>query len=120
MMIKIKKNHPSIFNSLFIGRAYCLEGIWTITSYCPEGVRTTTSYCPEPLSNVRAGWPCLYLAFLTLFPSQQRWPLTKVPSLQTTGSPQGTGFPRTSGQNSGTFGPSLRVAFRGLGNFFET
>ena len=46
--------------------------------------------------------------------------LTKVPSLKTTGSPQGTGFPSTSGQNSGTFGTALRGALRGLGNFFKT
>ena len=38
--------------------------------------------------------------------------LTKVPSLQTTGSPQGTGFPSTSGQNSGTFGAALRQGLK--------
>ena len=43
-----------------------------------------------------------------------------MPSLQTTGSPQGTGFPLTSGQNSGTFGAALRGALSGLGNFFKT
>ena len=46
--------------------------------------------------------------------------LTKVPNLQTTGSPQGTGFPSTSGQISGTFGAALRGALMGLGNFFKT
>ena len=46
--------------------------------------------------------------------------LTKVPSLQTTGSPQGTGFPSTSGKNSGTFGAALRGALRELGNFLKT
>ena len=45
--------------------------------------------------------------------------LTKVPSLQTTGSPQGTGFPSTSGQKYGIFGAALRGALRGLGNFFK-
>ena len=35
--------------------------------------------------------------------------------LQTAGSPQETGFPSTSGQNSGTFGATIRWALRGWG-----
>ena len=44
----------------------------------------------------------------------------KVAILHTTGSPQGTGFPSTSGLNSGTFGAAIRKALKGLGNFVET
>ena len=40
--------------------------------------------------------------------------LSKVPSLQTIGSPQGKGFPSTSGKNSGTFWAALRGALREL------
>ena len=68
-----------------------------------------------------------YLTFIFLavahfqhyFPANSDSSLTKVPSLQTTGSPQGTGFPSTSGQNSGTFGTALRGTSRLLGYFFE-
>ena len=44
--------------------------------------------------------------------------LTKVLILQTTGSPQGTRFRSTSGQNAGTSGAALRGALRVLVNFF--
>ena len=46
--------------------------------------------------------------------------LTQVAILQTTGSPPGTGFPSTSGQNSGNSGASLRGTLSGWGNLFET
>ena len=62
----------------------------------------------------------LFLAvahFRHYFPANSDSSLTKVPSLQTTGSPQGTGFPSTSGQNSGTFGAALRGALRVWGIF---
>ena len=46
--------------------------------------------------------------------------LTKVVSLQTAGSTQGTGLPSISGQNSGTFVAALRGALRGWGKLFKT
>ena len=102
---------------------------------------------PSQMS-VGAGWPCLWvLAFcawcwhaiqkrrkkrkskiillavahfyLDSQPSSDS-SITKVVILKTTGSPQGTGFPSTSGQKSGTFGPTLRGALRRLGKLLET
>ena len=54
--------------------------------------------------------------FRYYFPANIDSSLTKVPSLQTTGSPQGIGFPSTSGHNSGTFGKQSDLAKSNLYN----
>ena len=101
----------------------------------PTGtVAVNKEHLTGSLSNVRAVWPCLrvmafcagcwhavqqsknesleffqqwHIFYLNFQPSSDS-SLTKAVSLQTTGSPQGTGFPSISGQNSGTFGAALR------------
>ena len=45
--------------------------------------------------------------------------MAKLAILQITGSPQGSGFPSTSGQNSGNFGATLSGTSRVLGYFLE-
>ena len=89
--------------------------------------------------SVCAGWPCLWVLACRTIEKKRKskffyhWPifylnskprsdssLSKVLILQTTGSPQGTGFPSTSGQNFGIFGAALWGALRGWGKLFET